>query len=150
MANKHRDLRARWASTPLEVTFSSGANPAYFSMLALRGRTLRNLQWTASWVMWMWCNRHEHYRTVGFIVTVPDEPQTAEEQSRIRRGLPRKAPPSAQPDGTPQKRKKGAVKRGKFSTRRANGVSKEQRQAKYNKNKDRNKAAARASSAAAQ
>ena len=55
------------------------------------------------------------------------------------------------PEGTQPKRKKGAVKRGKFSTRRANGVSKEQQKAKYNKNKDKKKAAAAlASKAAAQ
>ena len=75
--------------------------------------------------------------------------QIAEEQSRVRRGLPRKAS-SAQTDGAPQKRKKGAVKRGKFSTRRANGVAKEKNKAKYNKNKDKKKAAAQANNAATQ
>lgn len=74
--------------------------------------------------------------------------QAAEEQSRIRRGLPRKAPKAETDSGQP-KRKKGAVKRGKFSTRHAHGVAKERSKAKYNKNKDKKKAAAQANKAAA-
>ena len=72
--------------------------------------------------------------------------KAAEERWRARKGLPRK---EAGEDGSggdsKGKRKKAAVKRGKFSTRHAHGVTKERNKAKYNKKKDAVKAKAAAS-----
>ena len=73
--------------------------------------------------------------------------KAAEERWRARKGLPRKDAGEQGGGGSGKgKRKKGAVKRGKFSTRRAHGVANEKNKAKYNRKKD----AAKANKAAAQ